>query len=387
MTTLSILASEPLHSLAVDSTRTFSERLTSQISSYSHELRAIGGYWSADITINDSQNKIEDWIEYGLARHIEVYNPALEIVWEGFVNQVIATLGNLQFTIGPLLDIGNRIRVVYSTIDTTVDPPLLGVRESTTDADNTESQELYSIIEKVWGINGATLTQANNLRDAFINDPLRAFPPTSRNSTLSGGGEPSVRLACLGYWHRLKTFYYTEVGTGTDDLNRKIQFVLGVDPNSIISTDFTQIVDNTFQVKNGYSGNETAETVIKRLNSFGDASGNSYTIGIYAGRQCFYQQTPTEIEYNQRIGANIGIADRLDKPLRPWDIQPGKWIFYPDFLVGRTTPTTANTLATDPRAGFNEVVSFDAPNELSVNGIKLSQLDQLLAQRGIGGIA
>jgi len=55
-------------------------------------------------------------------------------------------------------------------------------------------------------------------------------------------------------------------------------------------------------------------------------------------------------------------------------------------LIGRNPPITTESLGTDPRVGFIETVSFRAPYDVSVNGIKLSNLDQVLAKRGIGGL-
>jgi hypothetical protein len=71
----------------------------------------------------------------------------------------------------------------------------------------------------------------------------------------------------------------------------------------------------------------------------------------------------------------------------PWNVLPARWIFRPDFLVGRFLPISAASLGSDPRAAFIEVVQFDAPYSLSINGRKLSQLDQVLARRGLGGAA
>jgi hypothetical protein len=93
------------------------------------------------------------------------------------------------------------------------------------------------------------------------------------------------------------------------------------------------------------------------------------------------------IEYQQRITGNRGITNIVDSIIKPWDVLPAEYLFYPDFLVGRHPPITTETLGTDPRAGFIETVSFRAPYDLSVNGIKLSNVDQVLAKRGIGGMA
>jgi hypothetical protein len=66
---------------------------------------------------------LEDWASYGIGRHIVVYNPSLVQIWEGFINQVDITEGGEQFSIGPLIDIGNRVKVPYSPVDAGVAPP------------------------------------------------------------------------------------------------------------------------------------------------------------------------------------------------------------------------------------------------------------------------
>lgn len=153
---LSVIVSDPLWF----STRTFSDRLTNQINQLGFEKRSIGGYYSANMTINDNQENISKWIEGGLGRDIELFNPYLETIWNGFANRITAVLGGMQFTIGPWLDIGNQIFVAYSTIDSSTSPPTLGIRDITTVADNTDSQALFGIIQKIYSQSGMTTADA-----------------------------------------------------------------------------------------------------------------------------------------------------------------------------------------------------------------------------------
>lgn len=383
-TALSIIASDPLFY----NTRTFSERLTSQINSYSHEVRAIGGYASASLSIGDKQRKIEDWIEYGLGRHITVYSPSLVVIWEGFVNQISATLGPFQFTVGPLLDIKNRVYGSYSAIDTSVTPPTIGTEATVTTVNNTTSQDRFGIIEDAFSLNEATNTEASQLLNMIINDPNRAYPPTSRDSNLSGDNGPSVQIDCLGYWNWLKAYSYSNTaGTGNINLSAKIQDVLGASPNSLFSTDYTMIASNTTQVKDYEDGTRKAEAILIDMNPLGDSSYNAYTMGFYAGRRFIYQPIPTEIAYQQRIAGSRGIVNPLDAIIRPWTVLGARYIFYPDFLIGRHPPASGTALGQDPRSGFIETVSFSLPYQVSINGMKLSTLETVLARRGLGAIS
>ena len=165
-----------------------------------------------------------------------------------------------------------------------------------------------------------------------------------------------------------------------------IKEIVQADPNSILGTDLSDTA-NTFQVNAYNAGNETAEVVMKRYISFGDASNNPYNGGFYAGQNLIYEAVPTEIEYQLRLRDNIGIANKLGGREKPWNIIPGRWIFDPYFLIGRKIPTTSEELGLDPRTVLIESVQFEAPWELSINGVKLSQIDQVMARRGLGGIA
>jgi hypothetical protein len=357
---------------------------TIEISNYSHELRAIGGYYSAKISIDDDQLDIGDWIESGIGRHIVSYNPELEVIGEYFVNKITANIGALQYSIGPLIALGNRLKARYSVVDTTVDPPIRGEQTETAVANNTDSQALFGIIDKVININSATATEATQIRDSILNDVSRAFPPTSRKSTLSGN-EPRLTLDCLGYWHWLSTYLYNNSATGQINLSDKIIAVLADEPNSIFSTDTNDIESNTTQVSGAEDKDKKAITVLKYLNSLGDAANNRYNMGFYQDRKFRYGVAPSEVAYHQRITGNQGITTPIGGKVDAWNVLPARWLFYPDFLVGRHPPITSGTLSSDPRTGFIEVVKFSLPDALSVNGSKLDESDVLLERLGLKG--
>jgi len=82
--------------------------VTGEIESYSHVLRALGGYWSASFTVNAGRDYIEEWLADRLGWHIEVYDEGGETIFEGFVNQIDAVLGGLAVTRGPLVQARRR---------------------------------------------------------------------------------------------------------------------------------------------------------------------------------------------------------------------------------------------------------------------------------------
>jgi len=382
--TLSILVSDPL----IKSNRTSYGRFSEQIESYQHDIRAFGGYYSAKMRINNSQNNIEDWIDRGgatgLGRHVAVYNPAGIIVWEGFVNKISVQLGGFSYSLGPFMDISNRVTVVYSIVDTSTTPPTTGIRTRTAVANDTDSQSLYGIIERIVSAGGAITTEAERARDSWLNE--RANPLSNSRDNVASSAGPSLSLDCLGYWHWFKLYVYNQTATSGDiNLSDKIEDVVNAQLNSIFSTDFKDITENTFQVPDYDDKDRKAETILKQLQQLGDSSGNRYNIGCYANRMIKYEQAPTIYELQRRLTGNEGITDRLSSMIDPWDVIAGKWIFYPDFLTGRIPPVTEATLRTDPRTTYIESVKFTAPWQVSITGDKTGELDQIMAQLGFKG--
>lgn len=367
--------------------RTSYGRFAEQIQSLSFSIQSIGGYWDAKIKINYPLSEIENWIESGgnsgLGRHVVIYNPSLEIIWEGFVNGISAALGGITYKTGSLKDINNRISVTYSTTDTTTIPPTVGIRETTVVANDTDSQDQYGIIQKIIPKGGTTTVLAEQGRDAWLED--RKDPQVSTKDNVSGSSGPSLQLDCLGYWHWFDLYVYQNLVGGDVNSSDFIQTITSAQLNSIISTDFRQIELNTLQVPSYQDKNPKASSLLKTLNSFGDFPNNQYSIGVYQNRQLIYQQIPTFFDYQRRITSNENIIDRLQGIVEPWNILPAKWIFYPDLLTGRNPPVTSATLATDQRATFIQNIRFTAPNRVSISGERIGKSTQVFAKFGLAG--
>ena len=65
------------------------------------------------------------------------------------------------------------------------------------------------------------------------------------------------------------------------------------------------------------------------------------------------------------------------------DVKPGKWIFFPDFLMGKALDDL-DDFRLDPRYMLVESVRYTAPYGLSLSGGKISTFSQILAQKGLG---
>ena len=365
--------------------------------SYTHTIGADIGFDSMSFSLSGSSNDIEDWLEGGLARHVTAYNKNLTVIWEGFVNSMSATIGSVSVKRGPLLDIVNRSRVDYKTINWDVIPPSPGSPASTGYNGDADSQGRYGIfVEHISGGEG-TEAQVETLRDSYIEE--NKLPKTDQGVTLGSAGVPQITIECLGYYHLLSKYYYEQTSdAGTINASAKIIDVLGADPNGILagpSVFYRHIDTNTVQVPDYEDGTRKADGIIKDIISYGDSSFNRYTFGVYEDQLPYYtQQTSTywtEPSYFHRISESPSVLYEYEsaREVQPWDVRPARWLFISDLMLGLREPSgPANfyDLREDPRSLFIESVNFSLPYNLKIEGGKLYKFEYRLAQHGLSGM-
>jgi len=346
---------------------------------------AWGGYWTLRFNLTQQQTQVEDWLENGLGRHVELYNPALDMIWEGFVNSVNVNIGSLTIQRGGMLDtVVNRCRVVYSTVDTSTEPPTMGIRAATDWAENADSQARYGQIWRVVSVGGASEETATQIRDTILDEYKE--PTTEEHDNLGSSAEPSVTVECQGYVNWLKVYTVDITGTGTQNADDKVTTVLGADPNALFSTDYVYIDENTTQVAVYDRDDRTAWQVLKSLTALGDDAYNRWLFGLYKGRKAKYTALPTDTKYQRSLRDPSQSLERYGTGLLvdPWDATPGEWVFYTDLLIGKGPVTDKRT---DPRYMLVEQNTYTAPWGLTIDGAKVGRIDQLLAQLGLGGQA
>jgi len=349
------------------------------VDAYTHENRAMGGYWSAQLTIKDTQENLEEWFSNGLGRHIEVYNHALERIWEGLVNQVDLSLGALSATRGPLLNIGNRTRLIYSNSAEAV----TGTRAYTDWQNDTDSQALYGIITKILSAGGMTADNADQMNQTYIAE--NALPHTTER--IGQGGGQQAMIHCAGYGQLLNSYVYNLSTDPPADITllTKLERVLDGDPNGLFSSANTEFDDsNTLEITEKDDDNRTAWTIIKAIVAHGDQDDARWVFGIYDDQLAIYEPAETDLTYQLRLSDAGQRIEMLSGVLvRPWDIKPGKWLLLPDFLIGSTQPAE---LRKDPRNIYIETVKFIAPYQFEVQGGQTDTISQKLAKLGLAGI-
>jgi len=357
--------------------------ITQQNRDYEHTVEAVGGYWSARFTIRGGRSLIDDWLQDGLGRHVEVFDHSLTKIWEGFVNRVDANYGPLAATRGPLLDIANRVWVSYSSIEYDEDNnPIVGTREETTRNNDTDSQALWGIVPKLLSSGGLEYGQAEVIRDTYAAN--HALPRTSKRFRSDSKADTSVTVDCLGYVRWMNWVYALTTG-GNMDASAKIIDVLGDTPNvAWLAFDTTHVDSNPLQVPAWEDESKLAWSVIKDTVVRGDASYNRWLFGIYNNLEAWYHAAPTTVEYQQRLSQPKPTVEHIDgHEIYPWQVRPGKWLMFPDFLIGQAPSLD---LREDPRAMFIESVTFRAPDVLDMRGGSVDTVDALVAQLGLLGV-
>jgi hypothetical protein len=361
------------------------ESLGSKIDSYSHTISAYGGFDTASIGLSDNAYSIEEWMERGLGRHIEIYGSQMDTgqskTWEGFVDSVDINIGALTVHIGALTDIANRVAVTYDQIDTAYNPPTELGRQTTAVSDDTISQSRYGIWDKVFQGGKCTSVEALNKRGRILAG--RAQP--ARTQTTGNAGASNAVINLKGYYYWLSAYRYMQTATsGTSPASTQIQAALAADTNAIFSTDYSRLSTNALAVKYYENDDTPADSYVKDIVGMGDTSYNRWTFGIYENRRAVYAQAPATIKYQQSIQSrDASVFTLAGELVRPWAVRPGEYLFLNDFLVGK--PLGAS-LDTDLRCLFIEQVSYTlgSPAPVITSG-DAGQLAQVLAQMNARG--
>lgn len=361
---------------------TFAGNFGEAVVGWQHGLGADGWFLDGRFEIAGNFTEVEDWLESGLGRHVEGYSPEGKLIYEGVVNTVVANIGGLAVTRGPLFNIGNRVSVSFTPIlDETQSPPLTGTATTTIITEDADSQAVYGIIEKIVSAGTITDTIAEQIRDSWLAE--NALPETSSAFELGRTGPGTVVINCIGYTEFLKNYVYNQTASSASvTISTKLQSTLTADPNGVISTNYDLVSSNGLLTSSYENEDRDAFTIIREIVSQGDVNDNRFTFGLKPGRVAEYAAIPTTVRYRMNVYRDQQNLIEGGALTKPWLVEPGEFVAFDDFLVGRNVPTT---LRQDPRIMFIERINFTAPHGLRLTGGKVSRLAQRLARLGLGG--
>ena len=353
------------------------------LSALSYTTSATGWWTEATLTPVIGIKDLEDWMIYGLGRHIEIFTSSLTRRWAGFVNGLSITFGSVSLEIGPLIEVANRALAFYTNIDTSVSPPLTGPSTQTIISNDANSQAKFGIWDK--SINAGTVLAVNatQARDMFLTE--RRYPSPGQST---GGGGLSITINCLGYWSFFQAYPYSYVAaSGTRTITQKMGDVLGQDPNGIFNTSTSRIATNATLSARYDDSQNTAQDVIKQMTSVGDSSNNRYVVGVDDGQTLFYEQADDDIIYEQSIYGDEVYDYNTGAIIEPFNVLPARWLFYSDLAPGQPLASSVEERQDDPRYEFIESITYTLVNDLSHTGAKISDLQLALARWGLDGTA
>lgn len=337
-----------------------------EISSYSQNIGANVGYDGASLSLKINKYDIVELANWLIGKEMFTYVDT-SIIWSGIVNSISFVLGSENIEVGPYLDISNKILVKYTDY-------LTGVPNVTTYANNTDSQNQYGVLVKILNGGSISATNANKIRDKYLLE--NAYPRI--NKSISTGGSLSFSINCIGHYHLLGTYNYNDSSTDSGNLSTKIQSVVAAQPNSIFSTDYTNIETNTLSVSFNEYSDRMAIEIIKELVSLGDdTTDNKSVFGVY-NRIPYYRT----IDYNTKYYLDISSKQQnISSPngyaLRPWEIKPG---YFMEFIGDRQFSINNQTKS------FIDSVTYTYPYSFQIQSGDSGTLSQQLAKLGIGGL-
>lgn len=294
-------------------------------------------------------------------------------------------MGNITIERGRLTDLCNRCMVVYTPIiDPDANPPTTGTTTETLIAEDEDSQRIYGIWEKVVSGGTALPENADYIRDTFLEEN-KNLQLTHHPVIGQTGGDVTVSLECRGYKEFLSYVYnYLSDPALSIEASEKIIDILEADPNDVISSDMHYINYNGVLVLDYEDQNRPAIEVINETVGFGDINYLRWVFGIYEDRKAHYRAIPETIEYLHYIATESQkILNLHNAEISLWNVRPGKICVIPDTIIGQEPMYTG--VRTDPRVMFIESVTYTAPGSIDLQGRKIRNLDQLLAQLGVSG--
>lgn len=352
------------------------------VTSYDHSHAAMGGFWTANLTMRLPLAELEDWLENGVGRQVQVKGRGTKIAWEGLVNRVTMNVGGYNMNVGPYLDIANKVKLAYSIFLQLGGGNATGIRVATDYTSDALSVARYGILAKVFSVGGVDTSAVANLQALLLE--RYSQPPRSEDLNLPGDTGLTyfdLKLECVGYAHLFQKYSYNSATTGTQNLSAKLTAIVAAEPNGLFSSSVTT---NTIQVPAYENDDAEAWGLIKSMIAMGDVSLNRYSFGVYENRRAVYKPVSNSVVYIRplREGAAV-IQDAQGGLLQPWEVRPGGYVLVTDLLPGKPTAATLND---DRRAIYADTVQYRMPDSLVINGAHSFKVEQRLAQLGISGV-
>lgn len=349
-----------------------------EFASYTHSISMDGYYDTMSVSFPATEAVFKDWIENGLFRFVDVIDGEGYYVWGGFVDEISIQYGPTTISIGPVMDIVNRTRLKYRTLDFNTTPPVKGDDMKSVWLNHVESQARYGVLEGVSSGGEDTVDNMNQLLNVLSGH--QAWPFVSNNLAF-GGGSIQITVNCKGRIHLMSKYFYYQTGiAGEYNLSSKILDLLTADPNFLTNPNRARITTNTTQVGVYEDDDKTARAILDELVDRGDSDYNGYIYGFDKDGIFFYEKEPTNISYLRDVETGE-IAKVNGDPVPPHRILPGRWLRQVGDVVwndDRGIPLQRN-----PSDVLIANVTYTTPTTLTITESKTSTVTRRLQAMGV----
>lgn len=351
--------------------------LTRFANEWRRTIRTVGGYWDGKFTV-DGVRRTELVNYYSRWIGCRIMEKTFGMTsWEGIVYQLDLLLDGVNYRI--TLDPAwwhNLTKVVYT--DSVTDAQ---TETAFADALNQDSRDEfgdmeYVIIEgKIHSDGADAIAAAHN--NEFAWPRSRMVGGVTIGEAGAGRGEDKLIVTCRGFWDTLNW----EIATASDTDTMTVLITALVGAAQFVSAGRIE-TNATATYQDCDTADQRIGDLIEDIIGQGDASGNVWQGGVYAGRKFVYEQAPTTVEYYLRGGR---LVDKGGAAVVPSFLEPG-------FLVQNASapsgaqPPGSSSVWDDPSVAYCDAVTFEAPNRLTLHLHGEAESIEILAdqiQRGI----
>jgi hypothetical protein len=226
-------------------------------------------------------------------------------------------------------------------------------------AENTDSTGIFGAMEYTIVLGAATGVGATALRDRELVD--YAWPKSRTVGSVSVG-EPSPLMSGDGLYVTTAGFWTT---ANWQYLDTAITYGAST-MMSVLASETEMLIDGRLET-NALSVSVDGAMIPIRLGDAmediinqGDAAGNIWKGGAYAGLKLVYEPAPTTIDYILRDGA---LYDSAGVAVDPALINPGFYVRDTNAPMGMQPPGTSN-IFDDPQVSYCDEVEFLWPDTL-----------------------
>jgi hypothetical protein len=336
--------------------------------------KGVSGYFQAEFTLTVTPREADLWVSLGLYRDIKVFADTYPL-WRGYVIDVVSG-GEFIEKSQSAEDLANRVIVRFTN-------SITKVAEETTAGNNNPSQFRYGIRQLAFSGGELTSANADDIRDSILK--ARGFPTVIKSLSGSTEDTRSIKISCATYEKRLE-YEYTNTTISTITRKQKIKNVLSSEPNGLITASYGGIEADSMSVESAEEGRSGLDIIRDLANLGGDSDDDRRVFWLNHNLSFALQRIPTTVDFVQR-DRRIGSFARMSSGIvKPFLVQPGRWIIFPEVL---SSLGAGAHLRSNPGAGFIESVTY-TPGEagnlvIDITMGSTSTLKQQLAKFGLGG--